>query len=81
MNPIAQPSPLPQPCEMHSSQLSGTSILCAGGLLRIVSTGKLPWRKVNPGWYSLTAQDREDWAQFACWTAGHYQCGGLSWPE
>lgn len=81
MTPIPIPVPLPLPCAMHSSNLSGTSVLCAGAILRIISTGKLPWRRVSPGWYSLDDQERDDWSQWACCTAGYYQCGGLSWSN
>lgn len=81
MKPIQTPSPLPDPVTMHSGASSGTTIMCAGDVLRVLSVGNLAWRKVKPGWYQLTPEEHEDWSHWACWTAGYCQFGGLSWPD
>lgn len=79
---IREPHPRPKPLEQHSSVHHGTSILCADRILRVVSRcGLGGWRGLAPGWYQLSAEEVEDWAYWACWTAGSYQVGGLSWPS
>lgn len=80
MNTIT-PIQRPEPVEMHSGNLFGTTVMCVGGILRVLSVGKLPWGDVIIGWYQLTLDEQESWAHWACWAPGYYQCGGIEWRD